>query len=286
MAKTKEVGFLVIILLSFVFAESFPEPENLYVNDFANVLSEEQNTLLINLFTEITKQTTAEVVFVSVASCAPYSPSEYALKIGENWGVGKVDIDNGVVALYCLEENKFWIATGYGVEGILPDSKIGRFLDETYVPQRDLGNVSQGIIDFSIKLSDEMFFYKEELISNEAGGGEFKFPAEFVLFFFLLFFYEIFNFSKNYKKAKNKKVYSTKASVKFLPYVLSLVLLLIGIAVSTIFFSFVILFFITSRLGVGRGGGFIWMAPRGGGFGGGLGGGFGGGGFGGGGMGR
>jgi uncharacterized membrane protein YgcG len=51
-----------------------------------------------------------------------------------------------MVMLYVKDVNKFWVATGYGLEGILPDSKVGRFLDDYYVPNKATGNLSEGIL--------------------------------------------------------------------------------------------------------------------------------------------
>lgn len=161
--------FLVILLSSFVCAADFPVAKDKYLNDFAGIFTAAQVGELRGLLMAVEQNTTAEYVIVTVEQCAPYAPSDYAIKLLNDWKVGKADKNNGLVALYCKAENKIFVATGYGLEGILPDSKIGRFLDENYVPLRDSGDVSDGIIQFSRVIVEEMMANAEEIRSGQAG---------------------------------------------------------------------------------------------------------------------
>jgi uncharacterized protein len=165
------------------------------------------------------------------------------------WGVGKKDKNNGFLILYCLAENKIFAATGYGLEGILPDSKIGRLLDENYVPLRDSGNVQQGIIDFSNAIAQVIVDNKEEVLSGQAGAKA-SWNLDIVeIIIIILFLRWLIGaiLSRVAKKSKNPKRFKTGLWPLFIP--------------------------------IGRG-------SSGGGFGGGFSGGFGGGGGGGGGAGR
>lgn len=154
-----------ILLFSISFA-AIPNYSDFYVNDFADVLSTEQENELTTILSSLVIDTTAEVVVVTVNSLEGESPIDYATKIGQTWGVGKKDTDNGLVILYAKLENKIAVATGYGLEGILPDSKVGRILDEQYVPLRDFGNVSQGIINATKVYVEELYKNKEEIGST------------------------------------------------------------------------------------------------------------------------
>lgn len=163
----KSIFFLsIIILLSGAYA--LPSPENTYVNDFASILNSDDALFVHYLFEGVEQNTSAQVVFVSVENAEGYTPSEYATMIGQQWGVGAADTDNGIFILYVKDVGKLWVSTGYGVEGILPDSKVGRMLDTYYVPWRDEGNVSEGIVQFSIALADELEANRDELISTRS----------------------------------------------------------------------------------------------------------------------
>jgi uncharacterized protein len=156
----------VVFLISLASAQQIPTYQDKYVNDFANVLSSQQVGELRNIFGFVDENTTAEIVFVSISNCSG-DPDSYSMQIADNWKPGKKDKDNGLIILYCQTENKVVVKTGYGLEGILPDSKIGRFLDDYYLPQKDSGNVSQGIVDFSKAISEEISKNREEVLSTQ-----------------------------------------------------------------------------------------------------------------------
>ena len=160
-----------IFLLSFCIAAELPRYEDPYVNDFAGVFSASEVYDLRVVLDYVKQNTTAEMVIVTDNECASHGgSSQYAFDLARAWGVGKSDKDNGLLVLYCKEENKIWVTVGYGLEGILPDSKIGRMLDENYVPFRDAGNVSEGIIQFTLATVDVLEENKEEIKSGLTSG--------------------------------------------------------------------------------------------------------------------
>ncbi len=164
------VLFLLIVLLnnSVVNAAEFPNPQDAYVNDFAGIFSAGQAGHLRGILQNVRQETTAEVVIVTIDKIEGYDISEYAVRIGQEWGVGKKDNDNGLVILYTLQENRIFAVSGYGLEGILPDSKIGRLLDENYVPLRDSGNVTAGIIKFTEEIVKVLNENAAEIKSGQA----------------------------------------------------------------------------------------------------------------------
>lgn len=147
--------FAAVFLISFVFAQ-VPEYKDKYVNDYAGILNLTQVSELRQLFSYVEQNNTSEISFLSAETCSPLEPSQFAQEVFDSWKIGKKDKDNGLLILYCKEENKIFVLTGYGLEGILPDSKIGRLLDENYVPERDKGNVALGIVLFSREASKQI----------------------------------------------------------------------------------------------------------------------------------
>lgn len=159
---------LVFITISFTSA-AIPQYTDKYLNDFANIFTPTQVAELRGLLYYIDTNTTAELVVVTDNECASKGgQTQYAIDILNTWKVGKADKNNGLVALYCKQENKIFITVGYGLEGILPDSKIGRLLDENYVPLRDSGNVSSGIIAVMNAISQVVLDNREEVLSGQA----------------------------------------------------------------------------------------------------------------------
>jgi len=147
---------LLILFLLFIInvnAQEFPKYQDKYVNDFANIFSQDEIQDLRNILNEIEKNTTAEIVIFTIETTNPLTPQEYRTKLFNEWNIGKKDKDNGLLILYSLKENRIEVETGYGLEGILPDSKLGRLLDENYVPYRDKKQLNQGIILFTKEIA-------------------------------------------------------------------------------------------------------------------------------------
>jgi len=292
------IFFILILNLTLIVnstSNEIPKFQDRYVNDFANILTSEDKNYLEKLLYAVENETTAEVVFVSIQNCSPYTPSEYAQNIGNIWKVGKKDKNNGLIMLYCNAENKIWIATGYGLEGILPDSKIGRILDEYYVPYRDENNISMGIIQTTIQIATIINENKEEIISNSINSKNsenqtlilYLVPSIMILILSIII---IFIQKKVYKRSKIHYYLKYNLDIMFLIITLIYYFSNINMSIIIIF----ILYYFTIRIifsenigddknGNFSGGGFGGRSFGGGSFGGG---GFGGGSFGGGGSGR
>lgn len=161
----------LIVLSSFAFGLDY---QNVYVNDYSNILSPLEENGLASLFNFVEQNSSAEVVFVSVPECGSFGgPSEYAIEIFNDWEIGKRDKDNGMLILYCAEEEKIWVTVGYGLEGFLPDSKIGRYLDNFYIPEKESGNIANGILSFSEAVSNELIENSDEILSGQTEGNNF-----------------------------------------------------------------------------------------------------------------
>lgn len=163
-----------------------------WVNDGANVLSSEDRVSLEGLFAFVEQNTSAEVVFVSLNTTAPDTPGAYRTKLFREWGVGKEDTDNGLLILYSVAEKRLEVEVGYGLEGILPDGKVGRYLDEYYVPARDAGNVSAGIRAFGEAVVAEIMMNAEEVRSGQAGRAHLDEGAEAVIVILLIVLFMVF----------------------------------------------------------------------------------------------
>jgi len=146
--------FALLLVAGSVYAAELPSYTDKHVNDFAGIFSAEQISGLRYMLAGLEQNTTAEVVVVTMENLSGMASSDYATQLFNAWRVGKSSGDNGLLILYAKQENKIWVTTGYGMEGILPDSKIGRLLDDYYVPQRDSGNAAQGIVDFTQAAAD------------------------------------------------------------------------------------------------------------------------------------
>jgi uncharacterized protein len=82
---------------------------------------------------------------VIISSTNDYDPADYALKLGRSWGVGNKGFNNGVVFLVAKDDHKVFIATGYGLEGAIPDITCKTIVDNEVLPRFKEGNFYAGI---------------------------------------------------------------------------------------------------------------------------------------------
>ncbi len=168
----KGILVLMAIFLFFLFAQlvacqEYPNYNDAYVNDFAKIFSVGETGELRAVLQDIRAQTTAEVVVVAVDSVAPLDVRQYGIELASKWKIGKADKSNGLLILYAVKENKIDVEVGYGLEGLLNDAKVGRMLDDYYVPDRDSGNVTLGIISFTEEIAKYLEQNKDEIISSQ-----------------------------------------------------------------------------------------------------------------------
>ena len=155
MKRLLSILFTALITLSLCGCEEeneFPSPtESFYINDFANVISEEDENEILSRGVALNKKTTAQVVVVTVESLDGYAPADYAVGLGDQWGVGDEENDNGIVILLSTEEREIFIAVGYGLEGALPDSKTGRIIDRYGLSYLKADDFSKGLTVGAVK---------------------------------------------------------------------------------------------------------------------------------------
>lgn len=125
---------------------AIPDPTNeFYVGDFAGLLSEEAESLIINTNLNYEKaEEKPQVVVVTVQNFGGLDVDSYAVKLFEEWKIGNRQYDNGVLLLLGLEERRVRIEVGYGLEGAIPDGTVGEILD-TVTGDLSAGNYSEGL---------------------------------------------------------------------------------------------------------------------------------------------
>ena len=163
------VALLVIVsvlVVPLAHAQEIPQPTG-FVNDYANVLDAGQHGQLEALLTALEQNTTAEVAVVTVDNVTDIAT--YSVDLFQAWGIGKQSNDNGVLILYSKQANKIRVTTGYGVEGILPDGKVGRILDDYYVPMRDANRTSDGIVAATVQIANVIISNADEVRAGNAG---------------------------------------------------------------------------------------------------------------------
>lgn len=115
------------------------------VLDRAGLLTPSEERRLVQKLTRFTDTTSTAIVVVTVPTLNGAPISDYAITLGREWGVGQEDKDNGVVLLISKGDRQVFIATGYGVEGALPDAVANRIVEQVITPAFRNGQFFQGI---------------------------------------------------------------------------------------------------------------------------------------------
>ncbi len=126
-------------------AAAIPAPTG-PVMDLAGVLDEGAKRHLAEMIRAVREQTTAEIAVLTVPSTAPETIQEYSIAVFDRWKIGKRGQDNGLLFLVAVRDRRLWITTGYGLEGILPDGRIGGIRDRVILPSFRAGKYAEGIL--------------------------------------------------------------------------------------------------------------------------------------------
>lgn len=161
---------MLIAILSGVASAAFPSPVG-YVNDFANVITDNKSRAELQLITNsLRDEQGVELVVVTMPSVQPYTAQEYRTLLFEEWGIGGPE-DSGLLILLVMDTRELEVEVGYGLEGILPDGKVGAILDQFAVPYFRVNNFGGGLVEtaaaFRAELLGESFLKSDQSDSSD-----------------------------------------------------------------------------------------------------------------------
>ncbi len=116
-----------------------------FVNDYAGVLSSGEEEELENQLNRFEEKTSNEIVVVILPNLGEDTIENFAVKLFEDWGIGKKEKDNGVLLLVAMEEKRVRIEVGYGLEGVLTDAQSYWIVDRAVKPAFRKGEYYEGI---------------------------------------------------------------------------------------------------------------------------------------------
>jgi uncharacterized protein len=148
MRKSLQAGLLLLLAWTGVLqaerVQDLPRPAN-YVNDFANVLSPGVQNSLDALCTQVDHQAHAQIAVVTIKTLDGEPIENFATELEEKWKVGPKGSDRGVLLILAINDRRRRIEVGYGLEGILPDAKVGD-IGRQMVPYLQQNNYDQAVI--------------------------------------------------------------------------------------------------------------------------------------------
>lgn len=207
------VTLLLLIFSVLLFADIPPRPEPArLVNDLANVLSSEQEKTLEYNLRYFHDTTSNQIVVLTIPSLDGYDPAAYAYEVGEKWQVGQKDFNNGIVILVKpnngSEKGRVSIATGYGLEGAIPDAIVKRIIENEMIPHFREDDYFGGISSAAEVL---MSLASGEITAdgyNEEATGSSLFSIIPILIFILIFLLIRWSNARSYSLGKGTSLWT------------------------------------------------------------------------------
>ena len=160
--KNKLIFFLLSLVLSFsavslCYANNVPERPDNPVVDLAGIIDAAVETKLNQNLRELEQKTTAQMAILTIKSLEGQSIEEFSITVAhDKWKLGQKGKDNGVLLVVALQDRKYRIEIGYGLEGVLPDSLVGNIGRDNLVPYFKKEDYSNGIYAASLAIAKEI----------------------------------------------------------------------------------------------------------------------------------
>lgn len=148
--------------------------DQFWVTDQAGVLSISAIKSLTDSAKAFEAETTNQVVVVTVNSLAGWTVERYGRWLGNTWGIGQADANNGVLLLVAPNDRRVRIEVGRGLEDTLPDRIAQSIIDNEILPRFRDDDLEGGIVAG----------HQAILL---ALGGKYREPTNWESFLFLLF---------------------------------------------------------------------------------------------------
>lgn len=187
-------GLLLLLLTTAVWRTAYaieiparPNPPRL-VNDLAGMMSRQEADQLEKKLDDYSDSTSTQIAIVTIASLDGSDITQTAYRIGDAWGVGGKNQDNGVVILLSQADRSVWIATGKGMEGPVPDVTAKRIIDNILLPNFRNGDFYKGLdegTDAIMKLASG------EFVDELGDQPQSKFPVVLVIIIILIILFII-----------------------------------------------------------------------------------------------
>lgn len=202
------IGFIIallIILSSPIYAIPNPSYE-FYVYDSADLLNSTTESYIIEVNNELYQKTGAQIVVATINDLESMDINRYAVKLFEEWKIGGAQYDNGLLMLIVPVNNEIWIEVGYGLEGILPDSRVKRIIENNIIPYFSQGDFDTGVLSGFEGILD--YVEKEYNIELQTRSGDYypgnqvqtgtRIPSIYVIIGIIIFIFIDFKFFRGW----------------------------------------------------------------------------------------
>lgn len=147
---TRALLLAVTLCWSLIAAAQVPVPPlKGHVTDQTGTLTAQERASLEQTLTAFEARKGSQLAVLLLASTAPQAIEPYALRVAEQWKLGRKKVDDGAILVVAKDDRTLRIEVGYGLEGALNDATSKRIIDETILPrfknQDFYGGINAGV---------------------------------------------------------------------------------------------------------------------------------------------
>lgn len=138
-------------------AIDIPKPnDTIYVQDFANVLSTETETYIIEQNDKLAQASGAQIVIATVTDTGGYEIEDYAYEMFNEYQIGSASQNNGVLLLLAINDDNYWVMVGNGLENIFTGGKLKNMLLDHLEDDFAMQDYDSGVYKFFTAMYQEL----------------------------------------------------------------------------------------------------------------------------------
>lgn len=115
------------------------------ITDLTGTLTAQQSATLEQSLRAFEERKGTQLAVLIVPTTRPEAIEPYALRVVEQWKLGRRKVDDGALLLVAKDDRAVRIEVGYGIEGALNDATTARIISEFITPRFQQGDFYGGI---------------------------------------------------------------------------------------------------------------------------------------------
>jgi TonB family protein len=126
-----------------------------YVNDFAGVIDPKDQARLSKICKDVDQKTQIQMSFVTVDTVEGQSMKDFAMNLGNLWGVGHKETNRGLLIVVAVQDRQWRISIGTGLESVMSDADADR-LGREMVPMLKDQNYGKALLHVAKRIQAEL----------------------------------------------------------------------------------------------------------------------------------
>ncbi|WP_448660176.1 TPM domain-containing protein [Sphingomonas sp. CJ99] len=142
----RQLLFLWLLALAMpATAQDFPKRTTQPVVDAANIIPDDQEAALAAELDRFEEEKGQQFVVATIPDLQGYSIEDYGYRLGREWGIGREEVNDGVILIVAPNERKVRIEVGYGLTPVLTAGLSGAIIGDVITPRFKDGDLPGGI---------------------------------------------------------------------------------------------------------------------------------------------